>query len=355
MKKKLLIFPFNRESEPLFFCNKHLRDYEVGALVSFSGSGLVGRIYRTGEVAYKVTDEFSKSIEICDALFVSAVWHETDFLLTILPKIEEAVKLGKEVICTQSLFISQKENLVHYSHAGCLKILPEASLNAEAVMTSQITTPVLYVVGVAQNTGKFETEILLKSKFEEEGYKVALLASRPEASLFGSSAFPSYMLDGSIHESDRIYSFSSMVKQIEIHERPDLIIVGIPGTVVPYSYRYAEDYGILGMLINYAVPPDAAVLCTLCPVEDDTRTYFTGTDELFKQRFGVDISYHFVSGYTFDFASVETQKKYEYLSLTDKYVCTQLDKLDSNRCSAVGDEAGAKLAVEKVISSLSKN
>ena len=41
MKKKLLIFPFNRESEPLVHCGKFLADYEMEALVSFSGSGLV--------------------------------------------------------------------------------------------------------------------------------------------------------------------------------------------------------------------------------------------------------------------------------------------------------------------------
>ena len=319
MKKKLLIFPFNRESEPLVHCGKFLADYEMEALVSFSGSGLVGRTVQTEERTYNITDNFSESLLHCDAVLISDVWHETSFSETVLPKIEEAIMGGKEVICSNAFFSLCAESLKHYKNVGRLTVLSEPGPNIDAVMTSKITSPVLYVVGVAQNTGKFETELLLKNEFEKAGYKVSLIASRPEAGMFGSAAFPGYMLDGSIPESDRIHSFSSMVKQVEIRERPDLIIVGIPGAIFPYSYKYAEDYGILGMMINYAVPPDAAVLCALCPVEEDSSMYFVGTDRLFKHHFGVDVAYHFVSRYTFDFSSVETQKKYEYLIIDNRF------------------------------------
>lgn len=350
--KKLLIFPFNRETEPIVHSQSHLKTHTITGLVAFPGSGLVGHYYYADRQKIGVSCDFSEALQDCDAVLISDIWYEIDFQTLVLPKIMQAIGKGKMVFCSQAVFNKNRKKLSELLEASALAVLPEPTQSTGEPLTARIDIPVVYIAGMGQNTGKFLTEILLQNELREAGYKTSLIASRPEASLFGATAFPSYMFDGSISDAERIYSFSRLVKQIELQEHPELILIGLPGAAFPYSYKYTEDFGTVSLLVKYAAPPDAAILCGLCPVEEDSHLYFSGMDSLFEGRFGVKPIYHFISRYTFDFAAAENRKKYEYLRLPDKFVYMQQRRTGRPICSLVGDFDGAAYAAKLILSEL---
>ena len=63
-----------------------------------------------------------------------------------------------------------------------------------------------------------------------------------------------------IQDSEKIYLFNSYVKQIEDKENPDIIIIGVPGGVMPYDADHPNGFGIVNYLVSNALNVDYALL-----------------------------------------------------------------------------------------------
>ncbi len=74
---------------------------------------------------------------------------------------------------------------------------------------------------------------------------------------------------------------------IEMKESPDVILIGVPGSVLPLSEEFPGDYGITAFEVFSAVKTDAAI-CTL-NYGRYTKEYFDNLIPCLLYRFGLHV------------------------------------------------------------------
>ena len=134
-----------------------------------------------------------------------------------------------------------------------------------------------------KETGKLGVQLALREELIEKGYKVSSISSRLDSELYGLHPIPSFMFDRMNSETEKIQKYNHYVKQIELIEHPDIIIIGIPGGILPYDEIDHNEYGILAYEISYAVPCDAAIMCL--PYNSDFTGDFSDLGTAVEQIF----------------------------------------------------------------------
>lgn len=124
--------------------------------------------------------------------------------------------------------------------------------------------------------------------------------------------FPQFMFD-SISEKEKILGFNQWIKQIEKEEHPDVIIIGVPGGIMPYSERFPEYFGITMYEVMQAVKPD--ILIMSCLYEEYLDKYFLNMAESIKYKFGVEVDCFNLSTFKVDINESEQNNALQYYKL----------------------------------------
>lgn len=229
MKMKSVIFPCDQE---LCSMTAYIEcvDYTIIGLVALEDSNAFSSVtsgvpvISVSEVDY---DSFD-SILLVDSEYVS---H---------PFIEEGMGRGKNIIDIE------KEDF----DICCLEGITEEQ---------HITVPVVFVAGVAPYTEKFLVQLSLRKKLLENDYQVSQIGSNRYSRLFGFHLYPEFM-DGDMSNEQKIVSFKKYVKYIEVKEHSDIIVVGIPGGIMPVNKRHHFDFGVTAYMISQAISADYVIM-----------------------------------------------------------------------------------------------
>ena len=173
--------------------------------------------------------------------FFSGVWEEVKESTT--ENIENSIKKGKNVI-----YIGQKEK--EDFDFKRLELISEEQ---------QISVPIVFVVGTAPYTEKFQIQLALRKQLLANGYKVSSIGSKPYSSLFGFHSFPFFMNENK-DDTQKIILFKKYVKCIEMTEQPDLIVIGIPGAIMAINKKHHFDYGVTAYMVSQAVAGDYVIM-----------------------------------------------------------------------------------------------
>lgn len=229
MKKKAVVFPCNQE-----LCSLALHiefdDYTVTGLVALENSN-----------AFSITESVLPVIAITEVDYDSfdcIIVVDSEFISH--PFIEEGIRQGKNIIDIE------KEDF----DICCLERITEEQ---------HITVPIVFVAGVAPYTEKFQVQLSLRKKLLENDYQISQIGSKRYSRLFGFHPFPAFM-DGSMNNEHKVVSFKKYIKYIEIKEHPDIIVVGIPGGIIPVNKKHHFDFGITAYMISQAISADYVVM-----------------------------------------------------------------------------------------------
>lgn len=206
-------------------------------------------------------------------------------------------------------------------------------------MQGQSAHSIVFVAGMGEKCNKFEVQMFLNSYLRNLNYKICLVSSRTNAELFGIHSFPEFMLQHDLDETSKIINFNHYVKSLEESEKPDIIIVGVPGGIMPVSERHSEHFGIWAFEIFNAVQCDALVFCV--HYNDYTDQYFNELQKLCQYRFHTNIDEFVISNYAYDGFSLETEGQIKYLSFTNEEIDKAISKYPPN---VYGNSAYGKLA-----------
>ncbi len=105
----------------------------------------------------------------------------------------------------------------------------------------EIKTPVIFVMGVGENAHKFEIQLSVRENLFNMGYKVSQVGSRNYCEMFNFHSFPEFMYSNMYSETEKIKLFNNFIKNIENQENPDVIIIGIPGTIMRINNKATYD------------------------------------------------------------------------------------------------------------------
>ncbi|MDO5540402.1 MAG: TIGR04066 family peptide maturation system protein [Eubacteriales bacterium] len=262
--EEIMIYPYCRAYEPYVLNSDLIGNNRITALVSPKGWGLEGGEIACGEKYLTVLSDFSRALEECTAVWF--VDDEKDALPETLLKerLSEAIAKGKKIIFTRYndaiSFDKSVQMIPHGQNITPVRQTLEVRSSGPYCI-HRINTPVLAVYGLETGVDKLAVQIALRRQFMDMGYKVASVASRLDSDLLGMYSIPGFMFSNRYSESEKIIKYNHFIKAVECRERPDLIIVGIPGGVFPFNEIDDNNFGILAYEISFAVSCDAAVMC----------------------------------------------------------------------------------------------
>lgn len=335
-KEKLLIFPYDIETVPLVRNNDLLCGYEICGLVSPQGWGFTGRDagYAGGDNTFGliVSSGFDAELEKCDAVFFTESQIKLDFEKIIKPKLLKTATAGKNIICSFVLDFEVQEEIaelcskcgVYFKYLGYRK---KSRSIPEKEKLYELNTPVVFIFGISDRTQKFEIQLAQRRNILGMGYKISQIGSKNYCELFGFHSFPQFMYDRLYSESQKIVLFNRYIKSIEINEEPDLIVIGIPGGIMPFNNRFTNGFGMLAYEISQAIVPDAAVFSIL--YEDYGKEYFESMFTLVKHRLGFEIDAFNLSNTKFDWEASKQDDEMSYITVDSRFLHNTRKKFDT--------------------------
>ena len=300
---KLAIYPFTQSSFPLYeFFPIFQPEYEVTHLVSPVGLGLAGHdagfVTNRSDVGITVQDNIDQALNECDALLVPFGDLKTDpAFYDAFAVMCKAAEQMKTIFCGPRLTYNQYKKL--NSTSSLYYGFNEKSYHMEYTTTTMYapSAPVIFVHNLTLEADSFEVTLSLAQKFQSDGYRVSVIGSRPEYNFLGLNG--SSLLLNFFHGNQSIRSLSQCIKvfqhylrAIELNQRPDVILINIPGAAIPTHNYYYSESGVYLYLMAQIVRPDYAVVCM--PYTKLTFDAFQAIHKELKTKFGCGLDFiHF--------------------------------------------------------------
>ena len=302
MKKRTMIFPYDLSLFHMINYKDNMEKYEITDVVSFRSWGLCGKDaganlgLRTGML---VSDNFIQSMENVDAVMLADSNISVDSKV-MTEYIEKASQAGKEIVDIRKVAwqVSNKEFITDGQNNGLLQL-------------KEPTVPIVFVLGTGENTGKFDIQLYVRKMFLNEGYTVSQIGSKNYCELFGFHSFPEFM--SAPYTAQQIILFNHYLNRIINKENPDVVIVGVPGGVLPLSDKLLDDFGLLNFLISNAVTPDYVILNT--GYVSYNREYILSMVDGIRQKFGYEVDSVFLSNYMINWEATDSLDRLCYITL----------------------------------------
>lgn len=295
MRKNVLIYPYDNEIAPVVRSAAFNSKYKLVGAVSPHGWGYakrdVGYVDGLSPLGINVESNIEELIDLCDTVIFAKSEHEIDFDKAIYPKMITAIKRKKEVLCLindydlseiKKLASENDVDFIEYDYSSFEEI-------SENAYITSIDIPVIAVLGLSENMDKFLIQLMVTERLSQLGYKALLVGSRSYSYLLDSIAFPKFMFEHNLSETKKIQNFNRFIKSLEATHRPDIIIIGVPGGILPYNKIISNNFGITAFEVMQALTPDFCILSLYSNIY--TKEYFDNLQYLYKYRYGskVDI------------------------------------------------------------------
>ena len=230
----------------------------------------------------------------------------------LLGKIHQALEAGKRVVL-ESL-PEQLEEKVPIDKMEIMREKNPVAVKKPHMHDPEIHTipvPVVFVLGTGPHTNKLEVQAALGKYFREQGYSVTQIASRNLGNFLGYHTVPSSLFSQADTTRDRIILLNRYFHKIYALERPEVMIIGLPGGIMPINPIRFDELGERAYLISQAVTPDAAVLCTYAL--EFNQDYAKEMQAICQYRLGAMVKHMVVSGTGMEISSDTRQTEYSMI------------------------------------------
>ena len=341
-----IIYPYDVQSAPLVRHKDLLDGIDIVSVVSPYSFGLCGRdageADKGGNTGIVVEEEFSKALTFCDTVIFTETEMEFEFEKLVYPKIQEAVRNDKNIILLRNVDKKTYDDLDELCNTYNVKFrychtkvwikeeLEPKDLRAHVI--HNIDTPVVFVLGDGERTCKFETQLVLRKFFKDQGYKVSQIGSRAYCELLGFHSIPTFMFEPR-YEMEKIYLFNQFIKKIELTEKPDVILIGIPGAIMSLNGSNATNCGITAYEISNAVSSDVALFCMY--YSNWSTEYYKELQQVVKHKLGFDVQNFVLSNTKLDWMGInEGKNKLKFFTINNSKVESQSKELNANEIPA---------------------
>lgn len=264
----------------------------------------------------KIIFENAKEIELlgisecilkksCNEIIILNEGNEFQFNEIVEPYIEKFVRYKKKLCFTKELKSSEEDMLkkcgINYEQIRRGNI---EFANADAAMRIfKVGIPIVFVLGMFENTEKLSTVLYVHNFLKEKGYKVKTVLTKENVlNIPDCYSFPSEMLEKNYGDAEKILFFNHYVRRIEINEKPDIIVIGIPGEIMPLNEKHNGNFGTMPFLIGNAVSCDYAILNVFSNFSDEEFAKQLMT--VCKNRYLIDVNAIEISRMVLDISSI---------------------------------------------------
>ncbi len=299
LKEKILIYPYDTEFAPILRHRDMLEMFEIVAVVSPKGWSYEHMDASHGDngddMHIIVETDFVNNLDKCETVVIVESSHKFDIHEYILPRIVSAIEKKKNIISLikfsseDSEFIKQKctEYGVYFKEFYNDSIIYDSTDigTINKLVLPEINVPIILVSGVSERCNKFEIQLSLREKLQKYGYKVSQIGSRRYCEFLGFHSFPYFMLSNKFLEHEKVQLLRKYISNIEQKEKPDVIIFGLPGGIIPLADYYVNCYSILACEVFNSFIPDATVLSLL--FENYKSEFYYSIEKILHDKYGI--------------------------------------------------------------------
>lgn len=281
-----------------------------------------------------------------DSILIVESNDNLDFTTSILPILKLMGDKRKKIYVTRTLSDKErtvvKEECIDYNMIVDSNYMEEIDIDISKRIL-KIKTPIVFVLGMYEHTEKLESLLHVHNYLKEAGYNVkSVLTKNNEIKLSGCYSFPKMMIDEHYSDKDKIIYFNHFIRKIEIKENPDIIIIGIPGELIPLNDQHNGNFGVMPFLISNAVSCDYAILNMFYNFSE--REFVDQIKDVCKCKYSIEINAIVVSKNVLDITSTSTAElKFYNMSQQEMKIESEYfyENKNSNGISLGADVIGA--------------
>lgn len=120
--------------------------------------------------------------------------------------------------------------------------------------------PIVAVAGEGSNCDKFKTCLEMKKQTEKKEYKVMTVVANSLGYFMGAKLFPKEMFQNDIALQVKIHIFREWLIKEAKEDKPDMILIEIPGGILPLCEKEPNQYGEANLIISSAFKIDYTVI-----------------------------------------------------------------------------------------------
>lgn len=333
--KTLAIYPFNKELCPIARYAEELQGYTVTALLapkSFGFDGMdAGEIDGGGSVGMTVTHPLSDNLPNFNEVLVDYHPHIKNKTLyqDVICNYRQS---GKKILLTRTLVQFLGEEYIEMLNIGpnteAITVLGNDTrqmIDGQGFDLSkgmyEIDVPVITILGTGHQTNKFELQLAVRRYFTKQGYKVCQWGTKDFSPLFGFPTLPAFIEEPE-PLTERILRLNHLIHRTVEKEKPDLVIVGAPGSIMKYNRFIVNDFAEQAYIIANAARADISVLSLHHNSYD--AEYFTNMQNYCHYKFDCDVRYFNIANCSVSPDNIK--RELSYLTLDTTFVMNQLDE-----------------------------
>ena len=189
----------------------------------------------------------------------------------------------------------------------------------------------------------------------EDGYNISQIGSKEYSTILGFHSFPDFMYKSNLSEVEKIIAFNHYVKNIEITEKADVIIIGIPFGIMPFDNQFNNNFGVMLYEVSNAIVPDYVIL-SMTFREYDSQD-IDEIKKIMKYKFGCEVDCFNLSNTRIDWNGSKEFLKKIYTKISTKLVDSKANNLKRMGYPVINifNDIDKNLLYTNLINSLSDN
>jgi peptide maturation system protein (TIGR04066 family) len=215
----------------------------------------------------------------------------------------------------------------------------------------EIPIPVVVVTGSGIDCQKFDIQLGLREAFLKEGYKVSQFGTKSYSKLFGFDPIPDF---SEYPLWKKVYAYNDLFYEKCRQDNSDVIIIGVPGGIMPITSYACERFGEEALAISFAAKPDIAIFSSYFVIPN--QEYFDIYNNFMRFRLGANnVIFHLSNTKTITDAEYN---QISYLTLESGFVLDEIKhkspRFSSQFFNALITES-AKTTYKGIIEKLQEN
>lgn len=316
---RIAIFPFSIGIEKRIEVMDIPKNVKITKFIAIKGTvGGLQEIY-IHEQSIPIEYDFEKALENIDEVWIVDDFFNVDIKKNILNGV-------KKLIENQNKFCWYREEKIpnKFSKYNAAIDNTEIAFKRRENKIFNINTPIIYVIPFIEKIDVINIQSSLYKSFNKVCDVINILPCL-YGKLYGSESQPIFMYDKSLSGTDKILTLNNYIKEIEQERKPDLFIIGIPGSIGKYTNNIPGDFGTMLYYYSQALQPDCTILAL--PYADYGKPDIDNIYKLVNDRFGISVDYFIINDIAIELNLSEMDHRFYFLHLDNRIVSEKKKEL----------------------------
>lgn len=302
MKLRAGIFPFSKEAFSLYWWLIDQNDrYSSIELIPPIGFGIEGQdisvIDNRMQIGVTLAKDFRCAIQRIDILFIPEIELNLKAKLKIIDQLVHVTESSmKEIVCLMNLNWEADSMLNSFCNELGIKLVSLGKNDCEeheSMDYHRLYRPraaVIYIGEMVKGLNADEVVLILSNALINRGIRNVIIGTDSIYEYIPNAIRAEYLAsEYKVSEKERITLLNKDIKKLEKQNKPDIIIVRVPGIVLRFNEFMYSNLGITTYILSQMLQPDYFVLC--CPFGEFNTAFYELLSQDFMNRYGMSIDF----------------------------------------------------------------